>query len=279
MPLTLAATLAPDRMGVRLGLSSFPASSATYTVSRRSPSGNVATVRGALDQAVAGATATVYDWEAPFDLPLVYTAEADDNTGALLETATASFTLTWHECEGWLTDLGRPTNSLPVTIESLKELDFAVSAGVHHVLSRRAPVFTTLPAWQPSTELIVLTEDELERDQVRAIWGAGYPFLLRTDPAFGVGNIYLGVTEFVEERILTDGRSWMRRFRANCQQVERPDPGIFEPIPPSLYQDVTAGYADYAAVKAAFVSYDEMLYTFPAGAGGDPNVPWLPDDV
>jgi hypothetical protein len=248
----------------------------TVTLERRSSqSGNVAGVRGWIERDVSGTTvAMARDWEAPFDVDLVYTATLSDGT-----VATGTFRIDYHACEAWLVDLARPTNSLPLVIESMSTLDYALPVGVHRVLDRRAPILTTLPAWTPSTELLVLTETLSERDRVRALYGSGYPFLLRTDPEQGVGNIYFGLTDFKEERIITLGRAPLRRFLAECVQVERPDPALFTPSPPNTYADVLAEFDDYADLLGQMETYDAMLYHIPGETTASPVTPWLPDDV
>lgn len=279
MAVVLAATLEPDRLSVRLNVGGIPAAATTYTISRTSPSGSSTGVRGAVGAPVTGTTAIARDYEVPFDVPVVYTVTVYQDTTVVGTATAAAFTVASHGCDAWLVDLARPTNSLPVTIESMDALDFAVASGVHRVLNRRAPVMTSLPAWTPSTELSVLTDTLDERDQVRALYGTGFPFLLRTDPDQGIGNMYLGLTDFVEERFLPLGDAPQRRFRAACVQVERPDPGLFVPTPPNTYANVKASYATYADMKAAVGTYDQLAYTFPANPDAEPSPPWLPDDI
>jgi hypothetical protein len=276
MAVALAVVLEPDRLSAKLTTTGVPAGADTYTITRTAPSGSEAGVRGATDAPVTVPTSIVRDYEVPFDVPVTYDVVVYDGV-TVVGTASVAFEIAYAECEAWLVDLARPTNSLAVTIESMAALSFDVAASVHRILNRRAPVMTSLPAWTPSSELIVLTDTLAERDQVRDLLGSGYPFLLRTDPAQGVGNMYLGLTQFVEERFLTDGYATQRRVRAAVVQLERPDPGLFVPTPPNTYANVKATYATYAAMKAAVGTYDQLAYTFP---GGDsPSPPWLPDDI
>ena len=277
MALTLTVTLEPSRMAARLELDGIPTGADTFTIVRVSPSGHSAGVRGAVAAPVEGTTAIVRDYELPFNVAVVYTATVVDG-GATVATATATFELDYADCDAWLVDLGRPTNSLAQTIQNLDELQFDLASGVHRVLNRRAPVITALPAWTPSMELALLTDTLDERDQLRSLLGSGTPFLLRTDPEQGIGNMYLGVTGFVEDRFLTDGYAPQRTFRAACVQVERPDPSIFVPLPPNTYANVKASYATYADLKAEVGTYDQLAYIYPAG-GSSPYPPWPPDDV
>jgi hypothetical protein len=277
MAVALAATLEEERLAARLSVTGIPAGTDTLTIERRSPSGHVAGVRGAVDATVTGTTYLIRDYELPFDLAVTYTVTCYDGS-TVVGTASAIFSISYGKCEAWLTDLARPTNSLPVTIESINELASTVPSGVHRVLDRRAPVVTALIAWTPATQLVFLTDTLDERDQVRALLGSGYPFLLRTTPEQGIGNAYLALTEFVEERFLTLGERPERRFRVASVIVERPDPAIYVPLAPNTYDRVKATYATYAALKAAVATYDDLAYTYPVGVAS-PIVPWLPDDV
>jgi hypothetical protein len=277
MAVTLTVTPEPAKAAARLQVDGVPAGADTYTINRTSPSGAVTGVRGAVNAPVGIPTEIVRDWELPLDVPLTYQVTVYDGA-TVVGTASATFTAAWGQCPAWLVDLARPTNSLALTIESMVDLDFEAAVGVHRILNRRAPVLTSLPAWTPSSELIVLTDTLTERDEVRALLGSGYPFLLRTTPDMGIGNMYLGVTQFVEERFLTLGDAPQRRFKVSVVQVERPDPGIFVPTAPMTYAAVKATYATYAALKAAVGTYDQLLYTF-TGVDASPVIPWLPDDV
>jgi hypothetical protein len=280
MALAVSASLETPRMNARLDVTGVPAGAATYTITRESPSGNTAAVRGAVNAPTHGASEIIArDYEIPLDTPLVYTVTTYDSAGNTLEVAVDDFTAAWGECQAWLCDLARPTNSLALTIESLNQLTFDFATGLHRVLDRRAPVLTSLPAWTPSGELDVLTDTLVERDQVRTLLGNAYPFLLRTSPDMGIGNLFLGVTQFIEERFLTLGVAPERRFRVQVVQVERPDPGLFVPMPPNTYQNVKDTFATYADLKAAVGTYDQLAYTWPDNPQASPIDPWLPDDI
>jgi len=275
----LAATVEPEKLAVRLDVTGIPAAGATVTINRVSPSGSSAGVRGAVGAPVSGLTTyVVRDWEVPLATTVTYTATVYDSGGASLGAASVTVTVPYAECDAWIVDLARPTNSLVLTVESLAELDYAIPVGLHEVLNRRDPVATPLPARTPSAELVVLTDTLDERDQVRALLGSAYPFLVRTAPDQGIGNLYLVPTEFVEERFLTLGVRPERRFRVDVVQVVRPDPSIYVPLAPNTYANVKATYATYTALRAGVASYDALAYTFPVGVA-NPILPWPPDDV
>jgi hypothetical protein len=242
-------------------------------------SGNLVNVRGQVAVPVTTDEVSVRDWEVPLNIPVQYSVFSYDSAGNQIGSVWApAFTVTWTQCEAWLVDLARPTNSLPVEIVSFTELTFDIANGVHRVLGRRPPVVTTLPAYTPAGELDVLTETLVERDQVRNILGSGLPFLLRTTPDLGIGNMYLAVTQFVEVRLMQLGDRPQRQWRISVVQVERPDPSVIVPTPPNTYQNVKDTYATYADLLTAVQTYDGMLYTYTPGQVS-PIQPWPPDDV
>jgi len=276
--MVIAATLDPVKLAAVLDVTAIPAGSTTITVSRKGPSGIAANVRGATKASVSGTTFNVHDYEIPLGVTVTYTAEAFNASGTSLGTATVLFTIAYTDCEAWLVDIARPTNSLQIMVESMSELAFPVPAGVHRVLDRRAPVVTALPAWTPTSDLHLLVGSLDERDNVRAVLGTGYPILLRTSPELGVGNMYLAVTGFTEERLVTLGAAPERRFRVDVVQVDRPDPSVYVPTAPNTYANVRNTYSSYSALKAAVASYQALAYLYPPGVL-DPVTPWPPDDV
>lgn len=278
MAVALTATLDAARYAARLDVTGIPYPPAdTLTIERTSPSGNAAGVRGAVDATVTAITFTRRDYELPFDLPVTYQVTVYDGA-TVVGTASTTFEVVYGQCDAWLVDIARPTNSIPVLVESLTQLAFPIPSGVHRVLDRRAPVVVALPAQTPETELVVLTDNDEQRERARYLLGSGYPFLLRTIPEQNIGNLYLAASGFTEERFLTAGTAPERRYTIGCVQVERPDPGIYVPLAPNDYANAKATYASYAALKAGVANYDELAYTYPAGTV-NPLPPWPPDDI
>jgi hypothetical protein len=276
--MALTATLEPEVKDVRLDYTA-PAGAATVTFSRAGPSGVAASVRGWQDTPVTPGGVIARDFEAPIGVPLTYTATAENAAGTVIDTQTATITIPSAGCsDTWLNDLARVANSMVVAIESLPELDHPVPASVHEIITRRAPIVTSDIAHTPSLELSVLTDDLDARDQCRAILGNGVPVLLRTPPEDGIGNLYLSVLGFREQRIVTSGTVPARRFVVTGRQVQRPDPALYAPIGVAIYSHVTATFASYTALKAGRANYDAVLYDW-AGSAPSDIVPWPPTDV
>jgi hypothetical protein len=276
--MALTATVEPEVKSVRLDYTA-PALTVTITISRTGPSGTAATVRNWQDAAAVPGAVIARDFEAPIGVPLTYTATAENAAGAVIDTQTATITVPSAGCgDTWLNDLARVANSMVVAIESLPELEHPVPASVHEIITRRAPIVTSDIAHTPSFELSVLTRSLDERDQARAILGNGVPVLLRTPPEDGIGNLYLSVLGFKEQRIVTGGTIPDRRFVVAGRQVQRPDPKLYAPIGVATYAHVKATFATYTALKAGRANYDAVLYDWGGSAPSD-IVPWPPDDI
>jgi hypothetical protein len=247
---------------------------------RVGPSGVPATVRGWEAGVVVGAAPVIVrDYEVPIGVPVLYYLQAGAGAPAGAITGPLAVTLPADPCEVWLIDLSRPINSIRVEVEEFAELDYRVDAAAHYVIGRRAPVVTSLPANTASGELTLLTDDLSTAEITRSILGTGAPFLLRTAPILGVGNMYLAALGIVEGRILADGAAPWRRFRVSVVQVERPNPIVFVPLAPVTWAGVKAQYPLWSDVLTIADTWDQLASTFPALPGGSPAVAWLPADV
>jgi hypothetical protein len=258
-----------------LTVTPIPPTATKLYLSRTGPSGQAAYVRGYNPFTfTAGQTEIIVrDYEAPLGVPLTYTGTFD-----VAGSYTNSLTIVHETCEFWLVDLAQSANSQVVTVESLAELEYDVPAGVHQVLARRAPIVVSDAAHTPTFELDFLTVTDDQRDRARAALGNGVPVLLRTPPEQGIGNLYLSVTNFKEQRIVTSGTVQDRRFAVSGVQVERPDPALYVPTGPATYESVKATYATYAALNAGRASYDAVLYDY-SGTTPVDVIPWPPRDV
>ncbi|HEY3188822.1 MAG TPA: hypothetical protein VGJ70_15175, partial [Solirubrobacteraceae bacterium] len=149
---------------------------------------------------------------------------------------------------------------------------------VHEVITRRSPIVTTDIAHTAELEVSFLTASDDERERARALLGNGVPVLLRTPPEDGIGNMYLAVLGFREQRIVAPATTTDRRFVVSARHVARPDPALFAPLAAVIYEDVRAAYATYLDLRTNRVTYDAMLYSY-GGAEPSDIVPWPPDDV
>jgi hypothetical protein len=279
-PPPFALDLALDVGAVVVSLT-IPAGATKVWLRRVSPSGEDVYVRGVQDLTVVPSTELlIFDFEAPLGVNLDYFAKCGNASGESSTTETTeSITVTSSPDDNpWIVDVGQPNNSQPILVEALAELSYAVPVGVHKVIGRRAPIVLSDIAGLPTFELAFATLTDAERENARATLGNGIPFLLRSPPEQGVGNMYISVLTWVEGRPSRIALHEERRFKVTCQQVDRPDPKLVVPVTMiSSYLTVRDGFADYAAVKAQRSSYQALMLTY--GGQGGSVIPWPEDDV
>jgi hypothetical protein len=275
MPLT--ATIEPDVVNVRLDYT-VPAGGTTVNTTRVGPSNTPAGVRGWDPGTVVPGAVIIRDFEAPLGVPVTYTVETLNSAGAVIDTETVAVTVPAGDCDYWLCDLARVTNSINVTVESLPELDYTPFNTVHDIIARRDPIVTSDIAHTPTFDLSVITETLGERDQAKSLLGNGVPVLLRTAPDAGIGNLYFAVVSYNEQRLSTTGTAAARRFAVSGRQVDRPDPTLYVPLGVATYAHVKTTFATYAALKAGRANYDAVLYDWTGSAPSD-VVPWPPTDI
>jgi hypothetical protein len=275
---TVSVTVEPDVYAVRIELT-VPAGDDRLKLERRGPSGTTAIVRGYSAAIVSPGVVVARDFEAPLGVPLTYTATTWTAASPTpLDTGSATVTIPDGGCDdSWLTDLVRPNNTQQVALVSLPELAYTIPVAVHDVLGRRTPIVSSDVANTPTFELQFLTEDDASREQARATLGNGVPVLLRTPPANGIGSLYFAVTGFAERRVVNRAREDDRVFAVAGVQVDRPDPLLYDPIPPATYAAVATTFATYADMLAAG-SYDAVLYDY-SGEEASDVIPWPPQDV
>jgi hypothetical protein len=270
-----------DDVGAVVCSLTIPAGATRVWLRRVSPSGEDVYVRGVVDLTVTPSSSLLlFDFEAPLGVSLDYFA-LTGNAGGETSTSetTASITLASSSTDDpWIVDVGVPSNTQRVPVESLAELAYAVPVGVHKVIGRRGPIVLSDLASYPTFEFVFATFDEIARESARATLGNGLPFLIRTDPAQGVGNMFASVLSWGEQRTSRVALHSERRFHVACQQVDRPDPRLVVPVTAiATYLEVRDGFSDYADVEASRSSYQALMLTY--GAPGGSSAPWPEDDA
>jgi hypothetical protein len=258
-----------------------PAGTERLDVSRVGPSGTAAYVRQAYAMMVSSAPTTmiVRDFEVPLGVPVTYTATVYKADGSEATSASAApYTVTPPGKDPWLTDLVRPVNSQPVSVEKYDPLAYEQPLGLHRVLERRAPVVTADVAWTPAGELVFVTLDEEAHTKARDALGNGVPVLLRTLPEQGPGNVYLILTGWGIARVSRVATRPERRFSCSTVQIDRPDPRVFKPWAPVTYATVLVKYGTYAELLAEGGTYDSVAFDYASGTAGA-VLPWPPGDV
>jgi hypothetical protein len=167
-PAALTATPDPDTASVRLD---FPGMAAPIVITRSAAGGEAVPVRDA-DPAAAGVE-SLSDREAPFGLPLVYTATYGPNG----DVATASALL--ESTRPRLEHPGIASLGLWVDIVDDTPPEWAGASIVHEVIGRTYPLTTAQPMRARSGTLTLSVDGPAGVDQVLEVLSTGLPVLLR----------------------------------------------------------------------------------------------------
>jgi hypothetical protein len=202
-----------------------PATSETLYLERSSDGSTWTPVSGGYGLAVTPGTTIVVDYEAPLGIALTYRAAVANVDGASPATSDGPITVPSSASDDpWLIDLVEPANSQQVVVERLAELSHFVPTGVHNVIGRTAPIVTSDVSKAPTFELAFVTPSLAARDKARATLSSGHPVLLRTPPEHGVGELYLSVLSWIEQRPSRVATVTDRRFIVSGQEVDAPAP-------------------------------------------------------
>lgn len=252
---TIAATVDLVHAFVRL-LVDFDATTTELDLYRVGPSGVRAYVRGVEALNVHGLTVyDVVDYEAPFGVPLTYTAVARNASGS---TSSAGVPVTVDVDDDWLVDLDDARNTGPVLVESFAELTYEAPQGVHRILGRRTPIVTSDLRWTPSGRLVLLTLDTASARRVRDALGSSSPLLFRSTFERGVGNMYVLPSGVVEQRTSRIADEPSRRWLVDVVEIDRPDPSLYVPLAVT-WAEVVGTWATWADVLADRATWGDLL--------------------
>lgn len=215
----------------------------SLTIYRTDPDGSSKLVRtpdgGPL--VLAGGTATIDDFEAPFGAPVQYSVPEGTapTTSATLSVSTP-----------WLIHLGTPSMSVPLDFmkDSFSEEAWDLDQGVFPILGRPEPMVITGGSRQaPSSEMIVGTDTLTDLDNLQAILADGSTLLLNVSPALNLGikTEYVAIGAARAKRRSDVGTDARRNITLPYQTVARPTGGTRTAV---MWSDVGATYATWAGI-------------------------------
>jgi hypothetical protein len=235
----------PPRVKVDITDSGTPAIT-SVTVTRQNAAGAITPVRtsdgGPLQLVTSGSNrvATVYDYEAPYGLPVTYsTLEYPSGVSA---TVTLAVTVPW------LVHIGVPARSQKVTIRELAARTRTVNRGVFEPMGRANPVIVTDGRRKGATSKLQLwTDTDAGRRAMDTLLDdASVLFLnLPASKTWGMDSSYIAVGDFTETRLTRllahQDRVWDLPFNV----VDRPVGGQQATY---VWADVLAKYPTWQAL-------------------------------
>ena len=225
----------------------------SVTISRQDPSGLVTAVRTSDGNPlpVSGGAATVYDYEPPYGVPLVYTTNLAGGP-----TASAELDVT----RPWLIHPGIPSRSRPLDFApgSFAAVTRSIDQGSFTVLGRSTPIITTGGARRAgASQFVLMTETIADLQALDALFSDGAPLLLNVPPSLGfdVDAMYIAVGDVTFGRPSSVGTHKDRAITVPYQVVARPAGGTRSGL---LWSDVAATYATWADLAATGMTWAEL---------------------
>lgn len=256
MALTITAVPDPSSRPPATSLTVDPDGATTLTI-WRDTYGERVIVRGAEDVAPTG-TFFVVDYESAFGVPVTYVVTTYNADGTQRATATTPAPVTLVSTEEWLSDPLNPNLAMPILVSSYSARTYHVERGLHSVIGRRRPVAVhdTRHA-QSSGNLVLLTLDRSELDQIRDIFDSANPVLLRTLAEHDVGAVYFSVGDIEEQRVSPIGAETVRLWSLDVVEVDSP---VQKPIGAlATWEDVLENYSTWGHVLSTEATWLDVL--------------------
>lgn len=244
----------PPRVELLVDTSGFEGG--TLRVTRTDPDGTIVNIRATDEPAeIADNQWLNYDYEAPFGVPVTYTAIM-----TLGSSSASSDVVTLNVGRVWLIHAGDPTRSYtPPRVRGFTERERNIDQGTFKVLGRRDPVVTT--DGQRSgveSKVLIRTETHAERDGLWAVLEDGSTLLLNVPASFGWGltTEWIAVGKVSEARIADlRGADQGRVFTLPYTVAPRPVGSV---LPERVYADLPGEAVTYADQSLMYASYLDL---------------------
>lgn len=255
------------------GLTSISPAYDTITVQRNNPNGSVVTCRNANGAATGGAdTFAFFDYEAPLNAPVTYTANAvrhNSDGSQTTGTATSSpVTITSTGYLVWLKSLAQPALSMQVALHSIDDVQRPGRQQVNYIIGSQYPVVLqdVLPS-RSGSALTFRTDTLSARSNFMQLMGLGQPIFLQGDSSVngdGFEDMYFMLGVVAEHRPATSSKDPTRMWVCAYQEVASPS-GTLTMIPGNSWLTVSS-FGSWNNVLSYRASWLNVL-NIPYGSG------------
>lgn len=242
-----------------IGLDITTATGSTYLTAYRSVGGETAKpIRFLYDRPCQVGLNIAYDYEAPLNVPITYTATTRNNAGEVSATSDPVI-VTLVTVDTWLRVAGFPEASLKVGIESLPELKREVRYSANYVIGRSSPVTISDVRQMATGVLTIATLTKTDADAMRYMLAFGQVMVLQAQEFEG-GVRYFLPTTTSEQRVSAIAQHVERRWVMDIIVTDAPATVGQDYVPGGRsYQKVKDSYATYTALRAANDEYADLL--------------------
>lgn len=256
--LGLLATPMPASGGVEL-LATFEPTVTQITIGRHDPSGFVTLIRYGDRIPLNGGSVKVYDYEAPLDVPVYYTATQVSPAGPPVQTYDSNVVTMTSGGQSWLKDPGYPSLNMTIPIiTSIETLTRPIRSGMFTIIDRPAPIVVTSRRQTPMGMLVMHTLTDAQRISLTDLLARGTTLLLQTAPEYGFGSRYVHIGDVTESRVglaMEPARRWELPFTV----VDRPEGLAINPSIAKTWGAVKTAYATWGDLAAAGKTWAQLL--------------------
>jgi len=215
----------------------------TATIVCNEPAGS-RPVRGADPLVISGGGGVAFEFEAPRDVPLTWTATP--NTGAPFSSATVTVP---SDNKVLLLHPGSPATSVYLNGSPIVDMSYDMQSAVFEPPGRQDAVYWSTGSNSAKGTLVAWTGSFAETAALMNILKSGFPLRLLAPAAFMDSSPYLGVLSAKETRATTQAWDQTRYITAEFQVSARPISSL------QLlwtYSQLNPTYATYTALAAAY---------------------------
>lgn len=206
-------------------------------------------------------TGTLDDYEAPMDVPVTYRITQVDPVTVADPTVIGPYTLP-SQGWSWLKDPALPWRNVRLDeVGNVAVETFASRAGVFDVIDRARPIVVAARRQDRTTELVLTTAAESQRQGMLNILSSGQVLLLATPAAYGWGNDYIHVGDVTETRLGTAAEP-SRRWQLPLTVVDRPVSLSYRPAR-MTWADVVSDYPTWSDVIDDNATWSELIGSVP----------------
>lgn len=207
------------------------------------------------------------DYEVPLGVEVTYRASLfDASNGVEVEDVTSAPLVLPALAPGriYLHNVSSPGAILSPQVEEFDAVSKESKATVYDVVGRSTPVVVSAVRSSRTGSVRLLTKTLEERDALWALFDATDVLLLRTEPTYGVGALYLAANTVSEERVTRLGAQAMRRFTVEWVETG-PPVGSSLTAANNSWQVVVTGASTWEVLMGVRSNWSEV-YVQPIGS-------------
>lgn len=226
----------------------------SVSVTRNDPNGAVVPVRGASNVTTGGATTMAFfDFEAPLDRPVTYTATPDTGSAA----TSGACTIVTDGRTFWLKNVAQETLSVKVTVSKMSDpVRKARVLAQYDVLGRPKPIVISDVRSGRTGSMVLATNDPMDSEALVSIFEAGDALLLQFPSSVNFPDMYF-VAGDLTEHILGVPQDPNRAFEFPYVEVDAPTDNLVSLAGNSWL--LVTNFGSWANVMAKRTSWLDVL--------------------